>query len=193
MLPVWPKLAYTTYVAVLVPAYVRQYGPGNFLWFSDVALLLGCAAIWLEHPLLTSTQAVAVVVPDVLWTIEFTARVVTGARLTGLTDYMFDRSIPAFVRALSLFHVWLPIALVWMVWRVGYDARALLLQTIVGSVVLAASYLFTDPRENVNSVHRWGTIRGVSALAVSAIIFPFTFYLPAHLAFRVLMPPAVVP
>lgn len=190
MLPLWPKLAYAAYIGVLGPVYARQYGPGNFLWFSDVALLLGCVAIWLEHSLLASTQAIAIVVPDTLWTIEFATRLMTGARLTGLTDYMFDASISRFVRALSLFHVWLPLALVWIVSRVGYDSRALIVQTVAGTAVLAASYLLTDPRENVNLVHRWGSLRGVRALALSAIVFPVACYVPAHLVLRALMPPA---
>ena len=38
-IPLWVKLGYTLFVAVLVPIYLRHYGPANFLWFSDVALL----------------------------------------------------------------------------------------------------------------------------------------------------------
>lgn len=38
MIPIWLKLAYTLFVCALVPIYWRQYGPANFLWFSDVAL-----------------------------------------------------------------------------------------------------------------------------------------------------------
>src|SRR2546423_14580012 len=36
----------------LVPVYVRQYGWRNFLWFSDVALFVTIAALWLENALL---------------------------------------------------------------------------------------------------------------------------------------------
>jgi hypothetical protein len=182
VLPLWLKLSYSAFVAVLVPIYMRQYGWGNFLWFSDVALLLGCVAIWLEHPLLASTQAVAVVIPEAFWILEFVLRLTTGTRLLGLTDYMFDESIPRFVRALSLFHVWLPCVLVWVVWRLGYDRRAFLIQTGLGMIVLVLSYLLTSPEDNVNWVHRWGSIRGLPAFLLSTIVFPFLFYLPAHLA-----------
>jgi hypothetical protein len=178
----WLKLSYSAFVAVLVPVYTRQYGWGNFLWFSDVALLLGCVAIWLEHPLLASTQAVAVVIPEAFWILEFVLRLTTGTRLLGLTDYMFDESIPRFVRALSLFHVWLPCVLVWVVWRLGYDRRAFLIQTGLGTIVLVSSYLLTSPEDNVNWVHRWGSVRGLPAFLVSTILFPLAFYLPAHLA-----------
>ena len=39
-IPLWIKIAYTLFVCVLVPFYLRFYGPMNFLWFSDVALLV---------------------------------------------------------------------------------------------------------------------------------------------------------
>ena len=39
-LPLWFKLIYTAFVAVLVPTYWYHYGPGNFLYFCDLALLL---------------------------------------------------------------------------------------------------------------------------------------------------------
>ena len=51
-LPLWLKLAYTAFMAVLVPVYWHYYGPTNFLYFCDVALFLTLAGIWLESPLL---------------------------------------------------------------------------------------------------------------------------------------------
>jgi hypothetical protein len=188
MVPLWLKLSYTGFVGVLVPVYTRQYGVGNFLWFSDVALLLGCVAVWLEHPLLASTQAVAVVVPELLWIVEFAIRLTTGARVFGLTEYMFDRSIPLLVRALSLFHVWLPVVLIWLVLRLGYDRRAFVAQVAMGTLLLVLSYALTPARDNVNWVHRWGSIHGPKALALSVVLFPLAFYLPAHLALGALLP-----
>lgn len=186
---IWLKLSYTAFLAVLVPVYIRQYGPGNFLWFSDVALVIGCLAAWLEHPLLASTQGVAVLVPESVWILEFIGRVATGRRFLGLTDYMFDPSIPRSVRALSLFHVWLPGVLIWLIARFGYDRRAFVIQTALGAVLLAASYAWTPPEENVNWVHRWGRLRGRWPLVLSIITFPLVFYLPAHLLLRAYVPP----
>lgn len=39
-IPLWIKITYTLFVCLLVPVYLRHYGPANFLWFSDVALLV---------------------------------------------------------------------------------------------------------------------------------------------------------
>ena len=48
-----------------------------------------------------------------------------GYSLTGMTDYMFNSTHSLFLRLLSLFHGWLPFLLVYLVWRIGYDRRAL--------------------------------------------------------------------
>jgi len=41
VIPLGLKIIYTLFVCALVPVYWRQYGPANFLWFSDIALLAG--------------------------------------------------------------------------------------------------------------------------------------------------------
>ena len=56
----WLKLAYTAFMAVLMPVYWYYYGPTNFLYFCDVALILTLVGIWLESPLLVSMCAVGI-------------------------------------------------------------------------------------------------------------------------------------
>ena len=63
-IPLWIKLGYTVFVGVLVPVYLRHYGPANFLWFSDIALFMLVAALWWENRLLASMAALAVLRPD---------------------------------------------------------------------------------------------------------------------------------
>ncbi len=47
-IPLAVKLAFTGFTAVLVPFYWITYGPTNFLYYCDVALLLTLAAVWTE-------------------------------------------------------------------------------------------------------------------------------------------------
>jgi len=115
-IPFWLKLAYTAFLGVLVPSYWHDYGPTNFLYFCDVSLFFALGAMWLESPLLASMPAVGILLPQSLWMIDLLGEVV-GLPMTGLTGYMFDPAIPLFTRALSLFHFWLPILLVFLVWR----------------------------------------------------------------------------
>lgn len=186
MIPLWLKITYTLFVCSLVPIYWRQYGPANFLWFSDIALLALVPALWLESPLLVSMMALAVLVPELAWNIDYFVRLATGVSLIGLTNYMFDAGIPRYIRGLSLFHVALPLLLVWMLHRLGYDRRALLWQTIVAAVVLPLSYFVSNPRDNVNWVYGFGEQqqRFISAplfVLVLMLMFPLVIYWPLHL------------
>jgi hypothetical protein len=65
------KIIYTLFVCALVPIYWRQYGPTNFLWFSDIALLALVPALWLGNALLVSMLAISVGFFEALWNIDF--------------------------------------------------------------------------------------------------------------------------
>jgi hypothetical protein len=139
-IPAWVKVAYSAFVAILVPCYWVTYTPWNFLYFCDVALLATGVALWMESPLLVSMQAVAITAPQMLWVVDLLCRLVAGVHVTGVTSYMLDPSIPLFLRGLSTFHGWLPFALLWLLWRLGYDARALGIQSGVAIIILLMSY-----------------------------------------------------
>ncbi|PYQ12404.1 MAG: membrane-associated protein [Acidobacteria bacterium] len=185
-IPLWIKLAYTGFVCLLVPVYLRYYSMGNFLWFSDVALLAMVPALWLESRLIASMMALAVALPELAWNVDFFARLVTGRRLIGLADYMFDARKPAFLRALSLFHVVLPVLVIFTVRRLGYDPRALSGQVALVEVLVLLSYRLTDPSENVNWVFGPGArpqrrIPAPAYLACVMVFFPVIVYWPTHL------------
>jgi hypothetical protein len=99
-LPLWLKLAYSAFMAVLVPVYWYYYGPTNFLYFCDVALFLTLAGIWLESPLLVSMCAVGILLPQMIWVLDFFGSMV-GLPITGMTDYMFKHENSLFLRGLS--------------------------------------------------------------------------------------------
>lgn len=190
MFPLWLKLAYTGFVLVTLVVYWFKYGPGNYLWFSDIALITTVLALWLENALLASMMTVAVLLPEVVWNVAFVVRLVSGRSLTGLTDYMFDPTKPRYLRALSLFHVFLPPLLVWMVARLGYDPRALPAQTLLAWVVLPATYVLTKPEENINWVRGFGgpgtrtRQPPLVYLGLLMIGFPLVIYLPTHMLLR---------
>jgi hypothetical protein len=200
LIPLALKLAYSLFVAVLVPYYWVTYSPWNFLFFCDFALLLGLVAFWLESPSLMSLAAVGITLPQLLWM----ADLLTGARITGMTSYMFNSKLPVFVRALSSFHGWLPFLLIWGVWRLGYDRRALLGWTVISTVMLLISFFLApkppapadnpDLAVNINYVHGLDYEKPQTImppwlwLTIMIVGFPIVFYLPAHLAFRALIP-----
>jgi hypothetical protein len=203
-IPLWLKLAYTAFMAVLVPVYLRNYGPTNFLYFCDVALVITLVGIWIESPLLVSMCAVGVVASQTLWVIDFLSNLI-GHPLTGLTDYMFMADHSLFLRGLSLFHGWLPFLLVYLVWRLGYDRRALPAWTLIAwALVLISFFFMPPPRPNpgltpVNIDYAWGLSDTEAQtwmppsvwVAALMIALPALLYVPAHFLLRRLMPEPV--
>jgi len=188
VIPLGLKIVYTLFVCTLVPIYWRQYGPANFLWFSDIALLALVPALWLENALLVSMMAISVVFLEALWNLDFFLRLATGKSLIGLSAYMFDPKIALFIRSLSCFHIILPLLLLWTLHRLGYDHRAFVFQTVVALVVLPLSYLLSNPQENVNWVYGFGQnpqkmLPAPLFMILLMLLFPLVVYLPSHLLF----------
>ena len=143
-IPLAVKIAYSAFVAVLVPVYYHDYGATNFLYFCDFALFLTLAGIWLERSLLISMCAVGILLPQTFWLADLAGGLI-GVRLTGMTAYMFNPNLPLFTRVLSLFHGWLPLFLVWLLLRLGYDRRAYPAWTVLALALVLVSYFYLPP------------------------------------------------
>jgi len=192
--PLWLKAAYTAFMAVLVPVYWYYYGPTNFLYFCDVALFLTLAGIWRESALLISMGTVGILLPQALWLADFFGNM-GGMPVTSITDYMFKHENSLFLRGLSLFHGWLPVLLVWLVWRLGYDRRAFAAWTALATVLLLICFFVMPPPHpdpgltpvNINYV--WGPNDNAAQTWVHPYVWlgglivgmPVLLYLPVHL------------
>jgi hypothetical protein len=181
------RIVFAVLVAVVVPVYIVKYGPSNFLWFSDIGLLGICAALWLDHRLLGSMMAVAVLLPETVWLASFLSGAVTKGRgITTLAGYMFDARIPLYLRLISgAFHLALPPGALWLVYRSGYDERAFVAQTVLAWIVLPATLFLTPPGKNVNWVRGFGhPPRSPWPLpvhfALVMLAYPLAVYLPTH-------------
>ena len=203
-LPLWLKLVYTAFMAVLIPVYWANYGPTNFLYFCDTALLITLVAVWVESPLLVSMCAVGIIAPQTLWVIDFLSNIV-GLPLTGLTDYMFAADHSLFLRSLSFFHGWLPFLLVYLVWRLGYDGRGLPAWTVLAWVLILVCFFFTPPPRPdpgltpVNIDYVWGFSDTEAQhwmppglwVAGLMILMPLLLFVPTHFLLRRFMPKPV--
>ena len=191
IIPLWIKLGYTLFVLLTAAVYAVKYPFGNFLWFSDIALFATVPALWFESSFLASMTAVGVLLPEALWNVSFFGQLVTRKRVSGLTEYMFDPDKPLYLRALSLFHVFLPALLVWMIAQLGYEPEALIAQTVLCWIVLPLSFWLTRPEENVNWVYGFGArpqklMPPLAYLLLLMIGFPALIYLPTHLLLQAL-------
>ena len=182
----WIKVVYTVFVLVLIPVYWKHWGPANFLWFSDIALFVSGVALWTESKLLASMMAVGVLLPELYWNFELLVRLLTGYKLAGLTDYMWDKEKPLHLRLLSLFHVLLPAALILMLINFGYDTAAIYYQTLLAWIILFLTYKLTSPAANINWVFGLGNtpqhkISPRYFLLLMTMGYAIVIFLPTHL------------
>ncbi len=202
--PPWVKLAYTAFMAVLVPVYWANYGPTNFLYFCDVALLITLVGVWIESPLLVSMCAVGILGSQTLWVIDFVLNIFS-VKLTGLTDYMFMADHSLFLRSLSLFHGWLPFFLLYLVWRFGYDRRGLPAWTVAAWALVLICYFFMPPPRpdpglipvNIDYVYGFSDTEpqhwvapGVWVVGLM-VLMPLILFIPTHYLLRRFMPKPV--
>jgi hypothetical protein len=195
-IPLWVKLAFTAFMAVLVPCYWHLYGPTNFLYFCDVALFLTLASLWTENPVPAGMALVGIFLPQMLWVVDFVGGL-CGHYVVNMTNYMFDQNKPLFTRGLSSFHGWLPFFLIWIVWRLGYDRRSLPAWTVLAWVLLLVGYFLLPPPPpvqghehepvNVNYVYGLGDdepqhwMPPNAWFAVMMVGLPVVFFIPTHL------------
>lgn len=188
MIPLWIKITYTLYILVLVPVYWVNYGPANFLWFSDIAFLAIGAALWLENRFLASMMTVGTILVEIIWNADFFFQLVSGRPGLDIASYMFDPAIPLYLRALSGFHIILPLMELWLLSRLGYATEAWKAQSILTCLVVPASRIASDEKLNVNWVYGPGGRQTVLPdpvyVALVAAVVVIAFILPGHLLLR---------
>jgi hypothetical protein len=191
--PDWLRWAALFWLLVWLIAYWRTWGAANFLHLCDIAVILTCIGLWTCNGLLISSQAVSSLLIDIAWSLAAGCRYFFGLRLIEGTDYLFDGRYPLWVRLLSLFHVILPILLLWALYRQGYDRRGWPLQSAIALFAFIAAR-FTSPDVNINYAfrdpffhHAWRP--AALHVALSVLFMGIVVYLPTHLILRRLFPP----
>ena len=187
-LPLWLKLAYTAYFFVWVPVILHAYGPKNFLWLCNVCNFLLVYGVWRESRLVLSSQLLAVFLTDLVWSIDVIGWALSGSFPFGFAEYMANEELPLAARALSLYHLVMPVMLVFGVRRLGYDARAFFLQALITAIVLPISLTLSPQEWNINWVWGPGFVQtwmpAWTWVALSILGYPLVLYLPVHASVR---------
>jgi hypothetical protein len=183
-IPLWLKVLWTLCVIAWVLVYYRQYGLQNFLFFCDLGNLFIVAGLWLESSLIFSWQATGLLLFQTLYTIDLAGALATKSHLIGGTEYMFDPHVSLWIRLLSLFHVVMPILLLWAIWRLGYDSRGWKYQTLTMWIVVPINFLWR-PEYDVNWArglffHEQHVVPGLLYLLAYLLAVPVLVYYPTH-------------
>jgi len=149
------RLLVLAWLLIYIPAYFMAYGGWHFLQLCNLGVLISCAGILSANSLLISSQAVATPVIGIFWLVDFLARLITGRFIHAGTAYMWDTSIPLLVRVLSLYHIVLPLLLIYCLRKAAYDKRGFAVQAGIAMLVMLASLFAFSESENLNYVYHW--------------------------------------
>lgn len=195
MVPLWLKLAFSAFVLAWAPLVVAIQGWQNLLWLCDLANFVALAGLWRESRLLLSSQLVATLLIGIAWTLDLASALAIGVHPFAATAYMLDPQVPLALRLPSLFHVAVPLMLLFAVARLGHDPRGWRLQTLICWAVLLLSAGLADPGRNINWIEApfgmpqvWlpGWLYVVACMAA----YPLILYLPAEALLRRVLPAA---
>ena len=193
-LPLAAKVSFTLWMLCWVPVALWAYGPNNFLWLSNVAQVLLLYAVWRGDRLIASSQAGTVVFVGAIWTLDFAVALVAGGRsLTGVTAYMFEAELPLIARVMSLYHAVLPVFVLWLCHRLGYDGRGVGIQWVIATVMVFTAWTLTDPERNINYAfepfgHEQIWLPHWLYVTLLALVFnPLLIFVPGHFLVRYLL------
>lgn len=182
----WPaRIVFTLWILLWAPVVLYHHGPQNFLWLCNIAQFLILYALWTGNRLILSSQAGIVIVVGAGWTLDLIVTLALGRSLTGFTEYMISPELALSARLISLYHIGLPLFLLWLLPRTGHDDRGWRLQCAIGAVVVIAGWLLTDPWRNINWVfHPFGMeqppLPEPAWVLLLVVVYPLIFYLPGH-------------
>jgi len=194
--PAYPvlRVAAVAWLCVYVPAYAATYGAWHFLFLCNLGVLVTALGLIAGNQLMISSQALIAPGIALLWIADAGTRLLNGHFLHGGTAYMWDASIPALTRALSLYHLAWPPLLYYALRRHGYDRRAPWLQGALVFGALALGLMAAPPAENIDYVwHAPGAatpaaappLRALEILGVLVVVIGW----PLHRLCRALFEP----
>lgn len=152
--PRWLKLAALAWVGAWIPIYLVYYGWTDFLHLSDIAIAITAVGLWTSSRLLLSSQLLSTLLVESIWTVDVVWAALTHHYLIPGVEYLWDRQYPLWLRMMTFYHIVVPLLLLWVIWRMGYDRRALKLQATIGAAALIAGRLWGGPVDNINFAFR---------------------------------------
>lgn len=128
-------------------------GIAPILWFSYIGLIVLSIGCFRRDSSLIASQLCILVIPYIIWNIDFFAYLFSGASIWGTADYIFS-SGALFGKIISLQHIFnIPLSL-FAVYLIGLKRNDFWKISLFEIVILFfVSRWFTTPLQNVNCVY----------------------------------------
>lgn len=138
--------------AVINTAFVLDQ-PTGIIWFCYIALLLMGWGVLQRNTFLIMSQVYILLIPMVVWNLDFWYQFITGSPLWGITNYFFVEralNIGKFISLQHFFSVPLAIYATILIGRTRTDEWKLSILEIFFLFIITRA--ITDPVQNINCV-----------------------------------------
>ena len=155
----------------------------NIIWLSNhLSLVLGVAFLYKSRVWISAELSIALI-PELLWSIDFLGKLITGEFILGTTEYMFNINYSPLLYYLSLSHLFVaPIALV-VLWYLGGAVKAWKQACMHGVVLLFFSFAFMNGH-NLNCFREscvpFITVSGITYQVLWPILFFIFVVIPMN-------------
>jgi len=134
--------------------YISAGNPEQLIWLCYFGLFFIGAGLLSRVPFFVLAQLNIMIVPLLLWTIDFFSIFLTGSPLIGIASYFFVEG-PLLAKIITLQHLFtIPLGL-WALYLLGIDKQgkeAWKLSFIEVSGAYLLALIFTNPEKNINCV-----------------------------------------
>lgn len=124
--------------------------PEWLLWYSSAGLLFSAIAILTRNSFLLTSMFCALFVIESIWSIGFFSLLIFHKSLYGMVEYAFSPAFPRKDFYIGLYHVLIPISLLWGVAANKINKYGWLGATLYAGILATATYIFSNPSENIN-------------------------------------------
>jgi hypothetical protein len=144
------------YIIIAIIAFydsIKYFGVPSIFWFSYFAFLLIGIGILIRNSFLIVSQINIILIPNIIWAIDFFYRLFTSNSLWGITDFVFSgRFISQIVMIQHI--IIIPVAFV-SLYFIKFKRKDFWKMSLIQITILfILTRIFTEPANNVNCAFR---------------------------------------
>lgn len=138
-------------LAVLIGLWVGNYD--QVFWYCYFALVIIGIGLLKKNSFIILSQLNVLVIPSVIWNLDFFYRLLTQQSLFGITDYFFEEGL-LIGKIVSLQHIFTVPICIYLVYKLKVNRKDTWKASIISSfLILLASRILTDRASNINCVY----------------------------------------
>jgi len=142
-------------LGILIPIIMSvKNGPSQIFWFCYLALILIGIGILKKNDFLILSQLNIIMIPNIMWVVDFFYHLITGGPLFGIANYFFVTDYNYF-KLLSFQHIFTPPLVLYSLYKIKirkFSKKAWIASFLQIAIIYLLTKTITFPEENINCI-----------------------------------------